>query len=79
MTQANHKFRNKVYKTKVNSYVYIDANGDVGYNWDIIDVKDYKWNYGLHNHWIDKDGNLKMRSLDVMLLDYSAPEDLENV
>lgn len=79
MIKANQKFRNKVYKTTGHSYVAIDANGDVGYNWAIIDVKDEGWDYGLHNHWIDKDGNLKMGSIDGLVLDYSIPEDLENV
>lgn len=79
MPQANQKFRNKVYRTTVNSYVSIDENGDVGHNWIRIDVKDCEWDYGAHNHWVDKDGNLKMRSIDVLVLDYSVPEDLENV
>lgn len=79
MTQADQKFRNKVYKTIAGTYVYIDASGDVGYSRVRLNVESLSWDCGVHNHWIDKDGNLKMRSIKELVLDYSVPEDLENV
>lgn len=80
MVKALPEYRCKVYKyIHDNVYISIDEDGNVGFNWMKCPVKDIEWQYGHHQHWLERDGKLKNIGRFSVVLDYSVPEDLENV